>query len=151
MDDSAKDRLDQAFANIGIYDRQGRRISYSEFSRLREDLAYRFLARDKVGDLEVVTAWLGMDQSDADQPCIFGTVTLAPDGSLVDEREIYASTEAEATAHYAEVLARRKAEHEASNGDSGCARVRQCRVRRRMMNLDERRGRSMKRPGDRYK
>lgn len=117
MDDSEQDRLDKAFVDIGLYDRRGRRIPYSEFRRLRGDDTYRFLSRDKVGNLEVVTAWLGMDQGDHDQPWIFGTVTLASNGALVGEEERFASTEEEATANHAEVLAVRTAEHEASNGD----------------------------------
>lgn len=117
MNDSEQDRLDKAFADIGLYDRQGRRHPYSEFRRLREDHAYRFLARDKVGNFEVVTAWLGMDQGDHDQAWIFGTVTLASNGAPVGEEELFASTEEEATANHAEVLAMRTAEHEASDGD----------------------------------
>ncbi|MCW2843406.1 MAG: hypothetical protein JWN22_1322 [Nocardioides sp.] len=117
MDHSEKDRLDKAFADIGLYDREGRRIPYSEFRRLRQDHSYRFLARDKVGDVEVVTAWLGMDQGDHDRPWIFGTATLAADGTLVDDRELFASTEDEAVANHAEVLAGRTVEHEANTGD----------------------------------
>lgn len=117
MDDSTKDRLNKAFARLRVYDRLGRRINYTEYRQLHDDHAYRFLARDKLGDLEVVTAWLGMDQGDADEPWVFGTVTLASDGTFLDDEEIFASTEDEATAHHAELLARRTAEHEASTGD----------------------------------
>ena len=116
MTDFEDNRLDQAFADIPLHDRRGRRIGYSEFRRLRSDPGYRFLARDRVGEVEVVTAWLGMDQGEGDPPWIFGTVTLAPGGGLVDDEEVFASTEAEAAANHVEVLNRRIAEHEAAGG-----------------------------------
>jgi hypothetical protein len=103
----ADERLDEAFAELSVYDRRGRRIDYTEYRQLRSDPDYRFLARDRVNGGEVVTAWLGLDQGDAEEPWIFGTVTLAADGTLLDDEEVFTSTEDQALATHAEVLARR--------------------------------------------
>ena len=103
MDQSDEDALDRAFARIGIYDRAGRRIKYSEFALLHQNLAYRLLARDTVGVFQLVTAWLGIDQEDGDPPAIFGTAVIGPDCSLVSER--FASSETEAVKNHATKLA----------------------------------------------
>lgn len=106
----ADERLNEAFAELSVYDREGRRIDYTEYRRLRGDPDYRFLARDRVSGGEVVTAWLGLDQGDAEEPWIFGTVTLAADGTLLDNEEVFSSTEDAARATHAEVRARRAGE-----------------------------------------
>lgn len=111
MNDSLQHRLDTAFAGILVYDRRGQRLSYPKFRRRHEALTYRFLARDVVGEVKVVTVWHGIDRGEGGPPWIFGTLTLGPDGALLGGEELLASTEAEATDHTS-VLARRTAEHE---------------------------------------
>lgn len=111
MDTPDLDSLNELFSELRAYDRQGQRIDYSQYRRLHADLSYRILARDAVGELEVVTAWLGLDQGDADRPWIFGTVTLSRQDPAVDEQEIFSSAEAEALTTHAEVLALRVEEH----------------------------------------
>jgi hypothetical protein len=113
----AHERLNEAFAKLPVYDRQVRRINYTEYRRLHADPLYRFLARDLVNGGEVVTAWLGLDQGDGDEPWIFGTVTLSADGTLLDDEEIFSATEDLARATHAEVLARRASGHSDSAGD----------------------------------
>ena len=96
-----------------FYDRAGTRVDYATWRRLRDDPGYRFVVRDRVGDLEVVTAWLGRDQgpfADTEVPQIFGTVTRAADGALLDEEELFAGTETEARANHAAVLGRRRSD-----------------------------------------
>ena len=85
---------------VEIYVRDGRRISVSEFTALRRDRTYRFLARDRWRAVEVVTAWLGLDQGGGPDwpPMIFGTAVVGGD------REIFAATESEARANHAALL-----------------------------------------------
>lgn len=49
-----------------FFDRDGEAIDLSTYLRLFADPAHRFLARDQVGspaaDIELVTAWPGVDQ-----------------------------------------------------------------------------------------
>lgn len=99
-----------------FYDRAGAPIDRATFQEHFADSAYRFLRRETVsrpggvGQLEVVTAWLGLDQSlgDADRPLIFGTVALELEGDSTpwEEREFWAATEAEALAQHADLTTR---------------------------------------------
>ena len=98
-----------------FYDRSGTPIGLDTFTEHFADDTYRFLRRDTVtrpgGErLEVVTAWLGVDQSmgEADRPLIFGTVALdlERDSTLWENRELWTATEADATAQHAELVER---------------------------------------------
>jgi hypothetical protein len=98
-----------------FYDRHGQPIDLSTLLRLKADPDYRFLARDVVGEVEVVTAWLGTDQLHADEPerpLIFGTVGLVRGrgSDLFENTEVFASTEAEALKNHRAVLDRARAE-----------------------------------------
>lgn len=58
-----------------FYDRQGEPIDLATLLRLKGDDGYRFLAREAVGSVEVVTTSLGIDRDYAEQqdhPLIFG-------------------------------------------------------------------------------
>lgn len=86
-----------------FFDRQGRRIDYREAVRLLEDVDYRRVAWDAVGDLEVSTVWLGLDHSfGLGPPLIFETMIFEA-GPLNTECRRYGS-EAAALAGHREVL-----------------------------------------------
>ena len=99
-----------------FYDRAGVPIDLGTFQEHFADDNYRFLRRETVarpggvGHLEVVTAWLGLDQTlgDAERPLIFGTVALDLEGDSApwEEREFWAATEAEALAQHADLTTR---------------------------------------------
>ena len=90
--------------------REGQRVDLAAFLRLHADPNYRFLRRDQVAGFEVVTAWLGLDQSlgEAAAPLIFGTIALAEDGAgpRFEGREWLSATEAEALANHEELIGR---------------------------------------------
>ena len=83
-----------------FYDRSGEPITREALMSYLKDPDYRFLARTRVGPLEVVTAWLGIDQAldYSGAPLIFGTAILADTdiGQLFEDREYLASSEQEA-------------------------------------------------------
>jgi hypothetical protein len=105
-----------------FFDRSGAPVTLPELIRLFSDPEYRFLARDMLatpdsGGIEVVTAWLGIDQragidgsdeQDRGRPIIFGTVARDPTraNGLIEGREWWARTEAEALANHARLLER---------------------------------------------
>jgi hypothetical protein len=109
-----------------FFDRDGVPVSLRETVRLFGNPAYRFLARDQVtipGDtvLEVLTAWLGIDQragteddagsmtaASGSGPVLFGTVALdlTGGGLRIKGREWFARTEAEALTNHARLLER---------------------------------------------
>lgn len=99
-----------------FYDRAGLSIDLGTFQEHFADDNYRFLRRETVarpggvGYLEVVTAWLGLDQSlgEADRPLIFGTVALdlERDSALWEALELWAATEADALAQHADLTDR---------------------------------------------
>lgn len=103
-----------------FYDRAGMPIDLGTFREHFADENYRFLRRETVarpggvGHLEVVTAWLGLDQSlgDADRPLIFGTVALdlERDSALWDGGEQWAATEADALTQHADLTRRLSAQ-----------------------------------------
>ena len=96
------------------YDRTGTPFDLETLTRHLEDPDYRFLARTRVGALEVVTAWLGIDQAldRAGAPLIFGTAILVDTdtGQLFDDREYLASTDEEAMAQHQAVTNRLRRE-----------------------------------------
>lgn len=96
MSDEAEDDV-----SVLYFDRDGEPVSLERYLELHRDAGYRFLERTDVGRLEVVTAWLGLDQGfgDGPDPLIFGTVALdreAGDGTLWEDREVFSATEAQA-------------------------------------------------------
>ncbi len=124
---------------IGIYDRDGHRIDVDEFARLCADPDYRFLARERIGDWEVVTAWLGVDQRPdptPDQPpLIYGTAGIrhqATDNAeddtdadadqtleLFEGREHWTPTAAAALARHAEIRDRLQRGVDSNREDRG--------------------------------
>ena len=95
---------------VDFYDREGQPISLQRFIELRHDHDYRFLARTKVGEVEIVTAWLGLDQgpfADEDRPLIFGTAAVSDREGLVHaDQEEFSATEAEALAAHQRLVER---------------------------------------------
>jgi hypothetical protein len=59
-----------------FYDRLGVPIDLYEWGRLQEDLEYKVIAREKVGDVEVSTVWLGLNHNfwPGRPPLIFETM-----------------------------------------------------------------------------
>ena len=113
-DNDDNDPLDSVSGLVGrplFFDLDGAPISAREYSRLREDLSYRVLARELVGDFEVITAWLGTDQGDGTgsaaeaAPLIFGSMPrrISTD-ALMDHLEVFASTPAQALANHAALV-----------------------------------------------
>ena len=89
----------EAAIGSGVFDRSGRPIDLARYVELYADPGYRVVARDQVGDRQVVTAWLGIDHgpvADSAEPLIFGTVALEADGQLWQGRELLAGTETDA-------------------------------------------------------
>lgn len=95
-----------------FYDRTGAPITLDRCVELYETLATDSCA-ETVGRHEVVTAWLGTDQSlgDAPRPLIFGTVALDDDGARFERREWLAATEAEAEANHHRLVDRLRTRH----------------------------------------
>jgi hypothetical protein len=95
-------------AVLAIYDRHGGPIDFATYRRLYADPEYRFLRRELVAGVEVVTAWLGLDQRQgiSEPPMIFGTVALLEGSSLFEGREWLAKDEADAWANHERLLAR---------------------------------------------
>ncbi len=95
-----------------FFDRSGAPLTLRQLVQLFSDPEYRFLARDVLatpdgGEIEVVTAWLGIDQragiddsaeEGGGRPIIFGTIALDPAGgdAPIDDSEWWACTEREA-------------------------------------------------------
>jgi hypothetical protein len=98
------------------YDREGLVLSLEQFVTLYRDRDYRFLARDRVGEWEVVTSWLGIDQSvagavpaDEDaRPQIFSTIAVrsgvGDEVELFEGREHYAGSELDAMVTHGRLL-----------------------------------------------
>lgn len=98
-----------ALREVGFYDKAGEAISFKELMRLYADSDYRFVAHTRAGDLDVVTAWIGVDQDIAHpQPLIFGTAVIKnfaqSDQELVTEE--LAPTEEQAQANHLALVAR---------------------------------------------
>lgn len=84
------------------FDRQGRAIDVTEMVRLSQDAAYRVVARDWVGRVEVATVWLGFDHSfRSAEPVLFETVVF---GGRMDQYSRRYGTEKEARVGHAKVL-----------------------------------------------
>lgn len=95
---------------IGWYfDRDGNEISLDEYTALHEDPDYRKVARDQVGDLEVITNWIGTDQGPfvrQTRPYVFGTIVRdTVTGEYDDRSELFSATQDAARATHARVLA----------------------------------------------
>lgn len=76
------------------FDMDGNPIPLLEWGRRREDYESRILCRDMIGDLRLVTIWLGFVDPTIDGARLFGTA-LFDDGPGPTELETY-DTEADA-------------------------------------------------------
>lgn len=78
MDD---DELEDIGARLGLYDRQGNRLSMSRWILLTDDEDYRRVASTDVGPYWVSTVWLGMDHSFGlgGRPILFETMVFQRD------------------------------------------------------------------------
>ena len=74
-----------------FWDRDGRAISLEQWSALHREDAHRFVASTKVRGGEILSSWLGRDQScshnpaEAGKPLIFGTIFLSDTGEWGEE------------------------------------------------------------------
>lgn len=62
---------------IAYYDRQQNPITTDQYLHLFERRDYRVVVQDRMGDIDVITSWLGMDQGGGfpgEPPLIFGTI-----------------------------------------------------------------------------
>lgn len=85
------------------FDRSGRAIDVNEMTELSKDHAYRVVARDFVGSVEVATIWLGFDHSlRGTTPIIFATFVF---GGSMDEYERRYGTEQAAREGHEKTLA----------------------------------------------
>ncbi len=85
------------------FDRDGKPIGVAEMTQLARDHAYRVVARDFVGVIEVATVWLGFDHSLREStPVIFATFVFGGD---LDEYQRRYSTEDDARSGHDKVLA----------------------------------------------
>jgi hypothetical protein len=101
MADEREFGLDDIWEVDGVpmfYDRDGVAITLRAFGELRENWEYRTVARDAVGDFDVITCWLGTDQGpvwldEGDAPLIFGSIARTRvSGEFLDEREVFSSS-----------------------------------------------------------
>lgn len=84
------------------FDRDGNAIGPADMVRLCRDHAYRVVARDHVGSVEVCTSWVGVDQSlRGREPLIFETYVF---GGRLDQYCRRYTTEEAALAGHAKVL-----------------------------------------------
>lgn len=87
------------------YDKTGRPIDVMEWAKLSEDIDYKRIVKETVGEYEISTIWLGVDHgSGGGPPMIFETAVFAD----TDEETItlrYATLE-EAQAGHAEQVAK---------------------------------------------
>jgi len=88
------------------FDADGVAISMGAWARLTQDESYKVLARERVGDFEIITAWLGSDQGDwAGPPLIFGTTARRlSTNEFLEEQEVFAATAAKALTNHATLV-----------------------------------------------
>jgi hypothetical protein len=99
------------------YDRQGRPIDVTKWTRLFEDADTKIVAKTQVGDAEVSTVWMGLDHGFGDgPPLIFETLVFG--GPLDDEMERY-STEEQALAGHEDMVQRVRYARSATFADDG--------------------------------
>jgi hypothetical protein len=94
-------RLNESLAGT-YFDRQGQPITWSRWSELFSDTDYKIVRRTPVGDLIVVTAWLGSDHGfgwNTVPAMIFGTI-VQKSITFEDSSEIFAATEDEALVNH---------------------------------------------------
>lgn len=79
-DPSLDDPLDDLYG--GWYDRQGRRISVNEASRLGKNRAYKVVKQEQVGMYWISTVWLGLNHgwTETGPPVIFETMVFPQSG-----------------------------------------------------------------------
>lgn len=100
-------------SSLVFFDAGGGPISLAEWSQLLGDRQYRELARTRVGDFEVITVWLGIDQSDGGRglgvgrtgpPLIFGTIGYnMTTEEYLDHLEVFAATAEQALVNHAKL------------------------------------------------
>jgi hypothetical protein len=88
------------------FDAGGVAISMLAWARLTQDESYKVLAREQVGDFEVITAWLGRDQAGwGGPPLIFGTIARRlSTHEFLEEQETFAATAAKALTNQATLV-----------------------------------------------
>lgn len=93
------------------YDRTGEPMTMHVWAQRFEDLEYKRVASDTVGDFDVSTVWLGIDHRFAGDgaPLIFETIVFGGNELEDNEQRRYA-TEDEARAGHAEIVERLKGE-----------------------------------------
>jgi hypothetical protein len=102
--------LDEVTSVSGVplfYDRAGQPMTLREYAEKFSDLGYRILAQDTAGGVEVITAWLGIDQGSGlgEEPLLmFGTLVKDP-GDPDGRSEYFSASESEARATHARVRA----------------------------------------------
>jgi hypothetical protein len=79
------------------FDQQGEPLDAESYLALRAEESYRVVAQEQVGDVYVITSWLGTDQgpvAPGGPPLIFGSAAVVPgsDGGLLDDTELLAAT-----------------------------------------------------------
>ena len=109
VDPSADRMASPARREVRFYNKSGTPISIPELVRLHSDPTYRIVGYSRVGDIDVVTVWIGVDQDlTSPRPLIFGTALIknlgAGDQELITE-ELAASEEQALDNH--QVLAER--------------------------------------------
>lgn len=69
------EKMDDQFS-LQHYDKEGKPLKFSEWSRLLNDMDYKIVANSKVGRWRVSTVWLGLDHGHGltDKPLIFETM-----------------------------------------------------------------------------
>jgi len=112
-DTSALDEITEIGGRGLYFDADGTAISARTWAGLFSDPSYKILARVQVGDLEVITVWMGTDQGCGavpvadDPPLIFGTIAWrASTNKYLDDLEVFAATAEQALANHAALAAR---------------------------------------------
>jgi hypothetical protein len=89
------------------YDRQGNPTDAEGFESVFRTEDGNRVAKDKIGDVEVSTVFLGVDHSfGSGRPLLFETMVF---GGELDEEQVRYSTEAEALAGHSAMVAQVKA------------------------------------------
>ena len=99
--------------SLPVYDRKGKRISFDRWAELHREEEYLRVDFTRLpGGLEVSTVWLGMDHSWVQkEPIIFETMVFGDTAYLNNDCRRY-STEDEAFAGHAEMVAELNGSHD---------------------------------------
>lgn len=91
------------------YDRTGKPITVEQWAEMRSRERYRILARDHVGDGDLITAWLGLVEPSIYDARLFGTALANHEG--VHQIEVYDTEEDAMEGHARHHLARMAGHH----------------------------------------